>query len=780
MAALLLGLEYFSGAVAGQRPRNILLITLDTTRADHLGCYGHAAAQTPALDELAENGVVFDQAFSSAPMTLPSHATILTGLWPPEHGLRTNGEHRLDLSDPTLAEVLQQQGYRTGAFIASFTLDSRNGLDRGFEVYDDDMATAYDHRGDDNLGEYRPGDRVTNSALAWLEGQSGEEPFFCWVHLFDPHLPYYPHRELSDTPLGARAGYDAEVAFMDMQVGRLTAFLTREDLAESTLVVAVGDHGEGLDEHGELDHGYMLYGTTLHVPLMFSLPGTIQGGRRVGAVVSLVDLYATILDLLDVGEVGERSGRSIAAALFGHEIGSLPSYGETDLPFTTFNWSPLQSLTTAKWKYIRSARPHLYDRLTDPEELDNLAMVQAEKLAELEEQLQALEGRMVAHAAERIEQTAEDIARLAALGYISSGQSTPAAGGADHSGLQDIEDMLPVLRRVPPMRALGREGMYDRQIEMLQEMLETSPESAILRKQLAGALEKVGRVEECISECLEYLLIEPDDAEVRRNLGVLYAKQGKLGEAVKQFSDSLEVEPDSVFARRNLGILRARQGRPAQAIEHFTAVLELQADDAPAHRHLGDLYRQQGKLPDARKHYSEALRTRPDDAAAHTGLGIAWGMEGRFAEALACFSKARRIDPADGQPLFLKGGMLEAQGKTKEAVTAYREALRLGNSEALNSLAWILATHPEAEIRDGREAVDLAERACQGLGLDRPGLMDTLAAAYAEAGRYPEATATAHQAVQLASNAGDERLAKDISERLEIYEAGRPFRQTAP
>jgi arylsulfatase A-like enzyme len=238
---------------------NLLLITLDTTRADRLGLYGYELALTPALDGLASRGVVFDQAFTNVPMTLPAHATIMTGLQPPEHGIRINGRERLDLDRPTLAEVLRDRGYQTGAFVASFTLNANNGLNVGFDVYDEDLSVAHEQREENQFYVYRSGKLVVDSALAWLAERDTERYFFAWVPFVDPHLPYVAHPELADTKFDGRVNYDAEIAFMGAQLSRLLSFLEAQNLSARTVVVAVGDHGEGLGQHGEPEHGYMLY-----------------------------------------------------------------------------------------------------------------------------------------------------------------------------------------------------------------------------------------------------------------------------------------------------------------------------------------------------------------------------------------------------------------------------------------------------------------------------------------------------------------------------------------
>lgn len=745
VAALLLGIRYFSGGDKRVGTSHLLLITLDTTRADHIGCYGYASALTPATDRLAAGGVAFDQAFSNVPMTLPSHATIMTGLLPPEHGLRVNGLQRLDVGLPTLAEVLREHGFQTGAFVASFTLDSRNGLDRGFGTYQDDMSAACVRDENEPLSVYRPGDVVTDAALAWLSDRDKSRPFFCWVHLFDPHLPYFEHAALRGTRYAGKKTYDAEIAFMDRQVARLMDFLEREGLTEQTLIVAMGDHGEGLGEHAEPDHGYMLYETTLRVPLILSQPGRIPQGSRVGAMVSLVDLFPTILDVLEVGEGDERSGRSLAAALLGHEIDSVSCYGETILPFSLYNWSPLWSLTTPHWKYISGSRRRLFDRQADPNELNNLADTHAETVDELAAQLESIRGDMLVHAAQDVEMTEDAMRRLEAIGYLAGSVSGSEDDKMDDPLLRDIEDMIPVLDSMRRMLELGREGRYDEQIPLLRKMVELSPDSPTLRYRLAGALSKVGEMEEAIEHLYRAVESEPHNPAAHIELGRALSSQGKLAEAVEQFLTALRLQPDS----------------------------------APTHLDLGEAYFRQGRLSEAARHYAEAVRIQPGDAMAHKGFGLVLGRQGKLSEAIGHFSEALRINPKDEQVFFLRGSLLEAQGRIKEAIADYREAVRLkpGEPMASNGLAWILATHNDPVFRDGAEAVRLAETACKSPGHeDDPGMLDTLAAAYAEAGRFEEAVATARKALDLASDPQHQGFAEGIQARLELYQARRAYR----
>ncbi|MFT5284741.1 MAG: arylsulfatase A-like enzyme, partial [Planctomycetota bacterium] len=370
--------------------RNLLLVTIDTVRVDHLGAYGYELAKTPSIDALAERGVVFEQAYTPAPMTLPAHSTMMTGLLPPEHGARVNGVHKLDDEIMTLAERLSANGYRTGGFVAAFVLNAQFGLAQGFDFYDDDLSDAYEQDVENGLAKYRPGNQVVDSALEWLKQGDGAKPFFAWVHMYDAHYPWHSHGAGDEND--DRANYDAEITFVDQQYGRLADWLYASGEQDNTVVVVVADHGEGLGDHHEIEHAYLLNEEVLHVPLIFAGPGS-KAGHRVNALVSLEDLQPTMLELLQV-PVEPMHGRSLVTALSGQAIESGESYAETDLPWTSFRWAPQRSLTTAEWKYVRTPQIELYNRETDLSEKANLAVARKKLAAELEQRLTDLEAKL--------------------------------------------------------------------------------------------------------------------------------------------------------------------------------------------------------------------------------------------------------------------------------------------------------------------------------------------------------------------------------------------------
>ncbi|MGH9315358.1 MAG: sulfatase family protein, partial [Vicinamibacterales bacterium] len=398
---------------------NLLVISLDTTRADRLRPYGFQEIETPALDRLAEEGVLFRQAATAAPLTLPAHTTIFTSRVPPAHGVRDNGGFFVDPSETTLAETLREQGFRTGAFVGAYVLDSKWGLDQGFETYFDDFdLTKYRAI---SLGAIqRPGNEVVDKAIEWLNGVASQR-FFGWVHLYDPHTPYEPPEPFRSRYPGRP--YLGEIAFTDSQVGRLVDFLRERGLLDRTVVVVVGDHGESLDDHGEGSHGFFIYESVVRVPLIIRAPLDGLRGRQVADVVRTLDIAPTVAELLGVSKSPGAAGVSLVPLMTGAapELG-LEAYSESTYPLYHYGWSDLRALRSGRFKLIAAPRPELYDLEQDPGERANLfderrqlADRMLARLAELEKRLAKTE-----RPKGEPEVDPEARARLAALGYIGS------------------------------------------------------------------------------------------------------------------------------------------------------------------------------------------------------------------------------------------------------------------------------------------------------------------------------------------------------------------------
>lgn len=656
----------------GRHPRwNVVIVTLDTTRADHMGCYGHPHALTPALDGLAAGGVLFEHAYAAAPLTLPSHASIFTGLYPPEHGLRTNGRSRLTTEIPTLAEVLQTQGYETGAFIAAFVLDSKFGLNRGFQTYGDDLtgAAPADHA----LHRSRDGNVVMDEALAWLEGHR-RHPFFCWVHLYDPHVPYLPHGEIFGDRFRDQP-YDAEIAFIDRQVARLLDFLEGRKLKERTIVLVVGDHGEGLGEHLERKHGQMLYNSTMHVPLIAALPGTFSAGKHVETPVSLVDLFPTILDCLHLQGQTPVSGRSLKAGLEGQVLEPHICYGETEEPLLEAGWSPLQSLTTDTWKYIRSTRVELYDLMNDRAERQNLAETRIEQIAALEQQLHDIERKMVKRVGTAVPLSHDERRALTSLGYL--GNPTPANVTDASERLPDIKDMLVHYNALEDARHLLDAGDVERAVESLQCLTAAAPDFDLATIVLGDALLKQRQPEAAVENYKKVLKRNPDCVEAHSHLGNARAEQGRYADAIPHYLEALERDPDAEGLQYHLGRALARLGRLNEALPHFEAALKLDPGYVFAHVETGALLTRQGRLAEAIAHYRTALKYNSNSVHARMNLAMVLAGTGELSEALVHLERAAQLSPHDAEVQFQLGTILAVQGKLGQAVAPLSEAVRL-------------------------------------------------------------------------------------------------------
>ncbi|MFW6198894.1 MAG: sulfatase-like hydrolase/transferase, partial [Acidobacteriota bacterium] len=520
---------------------NLLLVTLDTTRADRIGAYGYAAADTPRLDALAEAGVLFEQAVSPVPLTLPSHATLMTARIPPRHGLRDNGAFEIADGTAFLARELEAAGYDTAAFVAAFVLHSRWGLAPGFAHYDDRFEYG---RMDSLPGQVeRRGDRVVDAALPWLR-QEREAPFFAWVHLYDPHAPYEapePWSERFDEP------YDAEIAFTDHQVGRLLDALEEMEIAEETLVVVVGDHGEALGDHGEPGHGLFVYDATQIVPLILRLPGGHRAGERVRQQAPMEDIAPTLLELLGTPVPEEFEGESLLPLLEG-EGEDRPAYSETLFPRFHFGWQELYALRADGYKYIQAPREELYDLEADPGEGRNIVLQEPGLARRMREQLDELRGDDEITGPDPLGGDAAE--RLRALGYIGSAPADVGDGP-----LPDPKDKLPLLQDLTRGQSLVQARRPEPAVEILRDVIERDDRIVDAHVSLGNALFQLERYEE----------------------------------AAAAFRAAVELNPDYEAAISNLALSHLRLGDTERARADFEALLVLDPSNPSAHYHLGEM-----------------------------------------------------------------------------------------------------------------------------------------------------------------------------------------------
>ena len=623
-----------------ERP-NVLLITLDTTRADRLGCYGRASAHTPALDGLAADGVRFTRAFCNVPLTLASHATIMTGLYPPEHGCRVNGLKAISAGAPLLAETLSARGYDTAAFVAAVVLDPRFGLNRGFDVYDGyRMPGAIDPRDELALIRYRRGNEVADAALAWLKGRS-RKPFFCWVHFFDPHRPYYLDEPL-DPPDPARA-YELAIGFMDRQVARLLAHLREDGLLDKTIVIAVGDHGEGLGQHGEDEHGLLLYDEATRVPLIVRPPGGRAGGTVSDAAVSSVDIAPTLLDLLRVKASAPFSGRSFVPALRGENLPEVPVYIETRFPSTEYGWSPLAGMLRGNWKYIRAPREEIYDLQRDPGETNSLAAGASAELQGLRQALAEMERRMKPRAAAVVKLDAASRRALESLGYAAGGGSSPAESAK--ASLRDPKDAVWMRREFMDAEEDAREGRAAQAEARLAKLIAASPESMAFHYRLGELLFAQGRFDDARRAFADMAKQFPDNYAPHYDLGKTLIRLRAYGEAIAELELAARLDSQRVEVENNLGLALLYKGDATAAAEAFRRSIAIEPRQVDPHSNLGHVLLQQGRTEPAIAEFRSALEVEPNALGPRYNLGLALLQAGRHAEAVREFRRVVELKP---------------------------------------------------------------------------------------------------------------------------------------
>jgi arylsulfatase A-like enzyme len=548
-----------------QAPPSVLLVSVDTLRADRVGAYGDALARTPHMDAVAREGMLFEAAVSPVPLTLPAHATMLTGLLPPRHGVRGNGSFALGPEPRTLAETLKRRGLATAAFVGAFPVARRFGLDRGFDAYDDAFERAPGLHFD--FAERRA-DRVVDQALSWLAGAGG--PVFLWVHLYDPHAPY-------DPPEGYRGSdaYRGEVAFADAMLGRL---LRAWDARPGPSVVALtSDHGEAFGEHGEESHGLFVYDTTLRVPLVLRGP-SLPAGRRVAARVSLADLPATLASLAGAEAM---EGRSLARFAGGAALGAAePLYAETLAPRLDFGWSELRSFQEGRYKYIRAPRPELYDLEADPGETRNLAAELPDVAARLSAALDASLARL-GEAESRRGPDPEAAERLRALGYVQG----PEGRGSG----ADPKDRIEVARLIA--RAVGPFETPQALISAYEDIARRDPENPLVNFRLADALLRSGRARESVALFRRVVDSQPRSADPFVGLATALAQTGRVADAKQALEQALVVDPRSGQARYNLGEIARLGGDSAEARRQYEAALADPVTQQRAQARLADLAR---------------------------------------------------------------------------------------------------------------------------------------------------------------------------------------------
>ncbi len=677
--ALLLALPALAAA-APKRP-NLLLVTIDTLRPDRLGCYSTRYLQTPAIDRLAAAGVVFTRAFAHNPETLPSHTNILLGTTPLQHGVHDNGIFRVPETLPNLAKYLKQSGYATAAAVGAFPLDSRFGLNAGFDMYDDKYGAGASL--DFRFVERKAG-AVVETALAWLKDKPG--PWFLWVHCFDPHQPYEPPEPYA-TKFKSDP-YSGEVAYVDASLAKLFGYLKDSGSAESTVVVITADHGQSLGEHGETTHGYFAYNSTLWVPLIIAGPGVKPG--RVDQNVCHIDIFPTVCDLLGLPKPAYLQGVSLLPAVRGKELAPRSIYFESLYPYYRRGWAPLRGFIAGQKKFIDLPIPEVYDLKTDFGETKNLAGTDLEnEKAELSRLIKAESGAQ-AGAAATPGLDAEARRKLESLGYVG-GYQPPAK--KDFTPADDLKTLLPFNRKFEEAQTLFFGGNADQSIALLREMIQERPDfdnpylflvtifdkqhrrpeaEAVLKKAVESnphnyklaieygiTLAEQNRNDEAIVVLTKAAGTIDWDPELWNFLGVAFWNKGEIEKALTAYERALSLDPKYAVVLTNLGtaevsLARKNKDRGAlnKAMDYFKRAIESDSRYASAYNGLGAVYRLVGDLDGAIFCWDKAVEIDPGHRFALYNLGTAYLDKGDKGKALPCLTKYkdlyyRSLSPAD-------------------------------------------------------------------------------------------------------------------------------------
>lgn len=668
-------------------PWNVLLLTLDTTRADRLGCYGCEKPLTPHLDALAAEAILFEHAIASAPVTLPSHTTILTGRDPQEHGVRNNGTFILSETQTTIAEVLQAAGYATSASIGAFPVAAEFGLDQGFDLYDDDFPAENRVREWQTI--QRSAAEVTALATQWIHRHLAahpDVPFFHWAHYFDPHFPYEPpsdHR-------GAWSNYDGEIAFMDAQIGILLEALAEEGLRDNTWIIVVGDHGESLNEHGEDTHGIFLYGATTWVPLILAAPAKWEAlpdqklrGARIEAVVGLRDIAPTLLNALGFAS-GDlpASGSSLLSLIAGEAPGPRVVYMEAMIPRYDYGWCELRGVRTERWSYIRAPKVELYDLVDDPLELTNLAREEPAVV----ERLEAWCAHFADDTAEPDLQTpsAETIAKLRSLGYLAGN-----AQDAPSEECRDPKEMMGVFCGINNARAAFGLGQPKEAYRLLRAVLDKDPENPEANRVMGIVALRLGNADVAVATYERMLERYPGDAEIRLNLARAYLLALEARKAEGLFLALLEEDPWNEAALNLYPRALALDDRADEARRFLKQREANDADPSIARGIRATFEWGQGNRETAYELARQVLETNAENATAHALVGEwLWEQsherakagdmsraESLLSQAQTHVDRALELNPLESLAAFRKGWSLRRKGDVQGAIEHYERAL---------------------------------------------------------------------------------------------------------
>ena len=659
-------------------PPSIVLITLDTVRADHIGCYGDRAAETPALDRLAREATRFANAYTVVPITLPSHAVMLTGTYPMRNGVRDFTSPGLPADIPTVAGALKKHGFSTAAFVSAYVLNSMWGLNRGFEVYDDQMNPGVGLAGDLSL-VIRSGDLTTTRTIDWLD-RHGQAPFFIWLHLYDAHSPYH-----SPQPYAGRhpdSAYDGAIAFDDAQVGRVLAELRRLDLYDSSLIILTSDHGESLGEHGEAEHGFFVYNSTLHVPLIVKWPGGQDGRGTVAQPASTIQIAATIAQSAGIPDSETRNfqGRPLARSVLKLPTTTpMPVYAESYYARDSFGWHELRVIVGEAFKYIDAPEPELYDLEHDPGERWNvigrhelLAGSLRAKLHEFERQYTGAKASVGPSMPD-----SDTLEKLRSLGYVAYQVRRQSQTG--DGNLADPKQKIATFDDILRVGDFRRAGDHADAARLLADLRSREPSLYVLPFEAGENDLAWGKPQEAADEFRAALQLNPKFDQALLGLGRACFELGKNAEAATAFELALRISPPNALARVALARAYADEGNPDKAEAELARVVKDHPDFGPGHAQYGEMLARKKAYEEAKRELEKGIALGYKDAESLNYLGISRGELGQHQAAVEAYKEAIQLDPRLAAAYLNMAIEYRRVGEVTEAKRYYKEACALSD-----------------------------------------------------------------------------------------------------
>jgi choline-sulfatase len=639
-------------------PRNLLMITIDTLRPDALSIYGNKL-RSNFFESIASQSVVFDNAYTTAPITLPAHTSLLTGMYPPAHGVRNNGTFRASSQLLLLSEKAKQNGFHTAAFIGAFPLASQFGLDQGFDVYDDNFSASQAADAEFVYAE-RNAEQVRLQTQSWLSKQDPGNPFFVWMHLFDPHHPYVTHDASSSTH-----PYLQEVQYVDRQLGLLYEFLRSRNLLHDTAIVITSDHGEAFGEHGEVSHSIFLYNTTLRIPLLLSVPGVPQ--QRHNDLVRIVDIFPTLTDMMRWSDSQQRDGRSLLPLLEGKTLPRMDSYAETLAPALDFGWSPLFSIQTGHFKYIDAPKPELYDLQSDPKETNNL--IPSSPGDSYRAKLRAIQSKQTVQTESAPALSKEDREKLESMGYLSGSSNAKAA-----QSKIDPKDRIHVARKIAELTMTNQP--LSEKAKAYESLVVSEPSNPLLLLRYAEILLKLNRYQDATAAFREVIHLNYPAAEAYNGLAAVYFQQNQPEEARKFLETAVSKKLADGETYFNLAEFYLNRGMQEKAFQYYEESVRFQF--LPAFFRHARLLEILGRTKEAFDLLNQAEEINPSNAEVHFHSGMIYFRHQKFAEAIQQFQRVLQKEPQAKWILFNIGVTYNRLGDRRKANAALQAFLRDG------------------------------------------------------------------------------------------------------